>query len=236
MGFAQKRNSINELKDPNECGIEIPPEVTALIEKFDPEIKIKIKIIPAIYAQALDVTPPVIALSKRFFEKRIDNIENFTTEDIKVLVAHELGHIIHPKSSSLKNHFEYLVKAIGLGLIVLFAIIYLLEWWLEFLPCFILTTTFLLLWFGRSWFIALSHDNENRADSFAIVEAPISLESFAQCFSKVDFVKRQELALGTRLEFVKVSLTKLILNTHPSVEQRIWRVYTLYGMTKSPPS
>jgi Zn-dependent protease with chaperone function len=227
MGRVEKFLSIfscsktDELKNPGEYGIEIQPEIIALIEKFDPKIKIKIKDTPKIHAQAPLCDPSCIELSTGLLENK-----RFTTEDIMVLVAHELGHII-PKS-----YFECLITIIVLGTAILLPTIIMLALWLKFSLCLILGITSLLSCFSRSWFIALSHDNENSADSFAITEASIPVESFAQCFAKVEIVQRQEIALETRVEFLRRSLIKLILNTHPSIEQRILRVRTLYGTIK----
>ncbi len=207
----------SKAKDPSEYGIEIPPEIQALVEKFDLKIRIKIVDIPKIHAQAPISNQPYIELSTRLFERRTNSIEQFTMDDIMVLVAHELGHII-PKS-----HFDFSVKLILTGasiLIVWFCITFSLY------P--LLAITLLLLWLG-----SLSRDEEYRADSFAIVEAGISVESFVQCFSKAETVQRQETALETKWAFIMKSLLKLILNTHPSIDQRILRVRTLYGTRNS---
>ena len=109
----------SKAKDPSEYGIEIPLEIKALIEKFDPKIRIKIKDTPKIYAQAPVLNPTCIILSKPLFERKTNNVEEFTIEDITVIVAHELGHII-PKS-----HFTFSFLLIAIGATVLFVVSFL---------------------------------------------------------------------------------------------------------------
>jgi Zn-dependent protease with chaperone function len=216
MGFVERLLSLlfcsktNELKDPCKYGIEIHPDIIALIEKFNPNIKIKIKDTPKIFAQAPLLNSTCIILSKRLFEE-------FIIEDIKVIVAHELGHII-PKSP-----FKILFCFITLTGIATFLIL----WFTRHFLYSLLIVVFLLLCISY-----LSCEDEKRADSFVIVKAEIPVESFAQCFSRIRSAQQNESLLETRWEFLKNSIEKLLFNFHPSIEQRISRVRTLYGTKK----
>jgi Zn-dependent protease with chaperone function len=200
-----------DIKDPSEFGIEIPIEVKKLVERFDPKIRIKIIDIPNIHAQAPISRTPYIELSTRLFEKRTNSIEQFTKEDIRVLVAHELGHLI-PKS-----HFDFSVK------FILTVVAILIMWsCLTLSPYPLLGIVLLMLWLSY-----LSRREEYRADRFAIIEAGISVESFVQCFSKAEIIQKQEFALESGVTHLLKMLLRLILKTHPRIDQRILKVRSL---------
>lgn len=198
-------------QEPSELGIEIPVKVKELVERFDPMIRIEIINISTIHAQAPISKHPYIELSKRLFETRTNSLEQFTDEDIKVLVAHELGHII-PKS-----YFNFLF------FFILSLVAALILW-----SCFILSLyplpgiVLLILFLGY-----ISRKEEYKADKFAITEAGISVEAFVQCFSKADAIRKQEIALETGLKHLMKSVFRLMIKTHPSIAQRISRVRAL---------
>lgn len=213
------RSRTDNLSDPGEFGIEIEGEIKKMVKGFAPELEIKIKDTLEINAE-VRMSCKCVILTKGLYENKV-----FTTEDRKVLVAHELGHI------NFKNQLEISRNSTIWELVLLAAIISFvchsgifpatISWFLSILAIFL----------GRMLLISLFHDDENRADSFAIVEASIPVKSFVQCLSRADYAQMKELARETRRTFLVKSLCKLLLPipTHPPIEQRIKRVRALYG-------
>jgi Zn-dependent protease with chaperone function len=213
-------SKIDDLKDPSEYGAEKRlTEATALIEKFNPVIKIKIKDTPKIEAQSLLSVLYYIILSTGLIESKI-----FTNEDIKVLVAHELGHII-PKS-----YFSVLSRLAKMCMAVLLIIVFILfvGWGLAHEQHLAIYASYLLLIvFATVVFHGVMARNEEyKADRFAIIKAAISTEAFAQCFIKVKSLQSQKFESETFCVFIDRFLEGLLYE-HPRVERRISKIRAL---------
>jgi Zn-dependent protease with chaperone function len=93
----------------------------------------------------------------------------------------------------------------------------------SFIPL-ILITLFLAILVSSA-----SRDEEERADSFAIVEAKISIETFARSLTKLWKSNKLQTLPETRCGYLfRIIVYKLIFNTHPSVEYRVLRLHVLY--------
>ncbi len=204
---------MNKLKDPIEYGIVIPKEVNNLINKFDSTIKIKIEDTSKLLAQAPIHNSKIIVLSRGFFNEH-KNIK-FITNDILVIVAHELGHIV------LKSHFVKLfwISFICIAISSICIIISLLCLSMKDFFYNSFSLMLFLLYLGY-----ISRNEEIRADKFAILKANVSIEEFTQCFSKIETVLEKE---DNRKNIFISSINKTFFNFHPEIKQRILTVQSL---------
>jgi len=198
-----------ELKNPSEYGIVIDPKITALINKFDRSVKIRIKDTPKIFAQASCANPAYITLSVGLFSL-------FTTEEIITFVAHELGHII-PKSDFNKITYLFLI---GFVLSVFGCLISICFHYINYLSCFAFLIGLLFIVLGVA-----SHREEYRADYFAVTEAKISPEAFRQAFLKGSLIREREDGEKDLFSLIVDGLINRL--THPTIKKRIARVQTL---------
>ncbi|MCE9645435.1 MAG: M56 family metallopeptidase [Chloroflexi bacterium] len=204
-----------ELRDPSEHGIEIHSDITVLIEEFAPNVKIKVKNTQKIEAYT-KLSSDVIVLSTGLFNK-------FKASNIKVFVAHELGHIKH------KNKFQK-IKLVFFGIVGFLMGLFLIG--------YLRTTLVITAWGLGLLFVLmalftyrfLSHSDEYRADNFAITKASISAMAFDQCFSKAGIILEEEYMNEQRLaSSVKRQLANF---THPTITKRISRVHALHKTAK----
>jgi Zn-dependent protease with chaperone function len=233
ISYRDYRSRIAKAKYPGERpDITIPPEVAALIGRFDPNIKIKIANDPNLRPRAavFHSKPAYIILSKRFLGQDTNEAIQFSTNEVLAIVAHELGHIVP------EDHTTWLMEMLLGGLLGGFALICgTATLWLlwsgslySLLACaslivWILACAFLIVWFGH-----VSCAGEYDADAFAITAAKIPIADLEHSLNKLDlYFAEKRRARTTRLRFLADSLCHSY--THPSVEQRILRIRTLYG-------
>jgi Zn-dependent protease with chaperone function len=197
----------DELKDPS----DIAPEILELIEKHSSKIKIKVQDTQKIYAYT-NLRSSIIVLSRGIFDK-------FKDPEIKVFVAHELGHIQYKDKFQKFKLIFFCIIGFSIGLFLIGC----MKMTLVNMPW---SLGVLLLCVSCITYKFLSHSDEYRADNFAITEASISAESFAQCFSKVDIILEEEYAAESLLISSAQRLGRNF--THPPIKMRISRVRTLY--------
>lgn len=207
---------IRGTKSPEECpNITIPPEVTELISRFDPNIRIKISNDQRVFAQAASFNkrPAYIIFSRQILERGTPESAWIDTDDIVAITAHELGHII-PKS--------YAMWSLGVIMSGMFCVVVLSLATRSVYP--IVLVPVLLFWSG-----AISQKEELLADRFAIIEAKIPTAKFTGSLVKLyDYVSKQHLERVTAWGFLFDSLLALLFNSHPDIEKRVTRLRALY--------
>jgi hypothetical protein len=203
--------------------IIIPPEILALIRRFDPSIEIRIADNAGdIPETAIFRRHPAYIVISRFAlgETTSDNIR-FETKHLLAIVAHELGHIVQAKRST------WLLEICASGMACA---------WISFLLALVRSN-----WIGFLWAILafvfitnvlnlVSRLDEYRADAFAITDGFIPIADYSEALKVLELhISIMYKKSMDRLKLMKKALISILGTGHPSVEQRIRRIQILYG-------
>lgn len=215
--FSLYRSRVKDAKDPSQYpNVVIPAEVRALIDRFDPNIKVMVSTEPRLIARAISYNsyPAYIVFSKQLLEHSPDAPSYFDKDDLVAITAHELGHII-PKS-----HMTWSVSLIASGIVpaVLAAVM---------MPTL---SSFMFLALLLAWFGSISREEEYLADSFAVGEAGISVAQFSKTLAKFEhYISFKRPYVIKQREYIVGTFLWLFFKSHPSTEKRISRLRILYG-------
>lgn len=190
--------------------------VRTLVNRFDPSIGFVVSADALTLAEAVSFgsRPAYIVFSKKLLEQSSGENSYFDENDLSALAAHELGHIIP------KGRLEiYIMIAASVFLFVISMTI-----WLR-MPALLLLLLPLLMCLG-----IISRKEEYRADSFAVNEAGISIHQFTRSLVKGnEFLIAQRISYENPWKKLTNRLIKPFFISHPSVEQRVSRLQSLYA-------
>ncbi len=187
--------------------------IQSLIDEFDTKIRIRIVDAPITETSAVTLSflPSYIVLSERLFEKRANAAEQFVTDDLNAIVAHELGHIV------TRNYFMLIMWIMISSFLTASAFVFYSH------PFFFCSSVLFL--FLLSWFPYLSRNEEYQADRFAVTRVKIHIEQFVQSLKKLDIVFAMEIPIQQRQ-----SIFRKIFR--PTIEQRIAQLYNINSTRK----
>lgn len=198
----------------------IPPEIPALIARFDRSIKIRVADEVTAIPQAANFQqhPAYIILSKYVLGQASGDVVKFKTKHLLALVAHELGHIV------LASKSTWLLTICTSGAIGALLFLFLTPIKLGWIGVLCSLIAFII--FTRA-LNKVSRCDEYRADAFAVTDALIPVDDLAEALTAIKLHDAKQInSSAVQTKFTKVC--KWIFgNSHPPVEQRIHAIRIL---------
>jgi hypothetical protein len=202
-------------------GVVIPPEVSILITRFEPSVKVSVAdnsdTIPQV---ATFYTYPIYIIISRFVLGQTEDAPQFDRKYLLALVAHELGHI----ASAGQSTWMLGICISGILGSLSFLLLTLVKcYWIGSL-CSLLVLVFFWGALNR-----VSQIDEYRADAFAIKDALIPNTDLAEALKVLnDHVAKRDNASVSRSKFIKKALSSIMRHTHPTIDQRIRRMLAIH--------
>lgn len=203
---------IRELPD-----INIPPEISALITRFNKSIRIRIADEDNAIPQAANFQqhPAYIIISKYALGQTNDEVAQLKTKHLLALVAHELGHIV------LASKSTWLLSIFTSGAIGAWLFLFLTPvkfGWIGGL-CSLIAFVIFMRAFNK-----VSRRDEYLADAFAVTDASVPANDLAEALTAIKLHATEQINSSAGQAKLPEAFRWIFGNSHPPIEYRIRRI------------